>query len=60
MLVEMGKGAFGQIFLTYSLRDEEEVALKKEIEKVNATGSSPQLKTEFAVYKTHLHINQQQ
>ena len=59
MLVEMGKGAFGQIYLSYSLRDEEEVALKKEQKKLNSTRSSPQLKTEFAIYKTLLHINQQ-
>ena len=36
------------------------MTLKTEIKKVNATASSPQLKTEFAIYKTLLHINQQQ
>jgi len=54
LLTEMGKGAFGQIFLTYSTRDNEEVATKKETKKSKVT--VPQLKMEFIVLKTLLHI----
>lgn len=54
LLTEIGKGAFGQIFLTYSTRDNEEVATKKEIRKSMVT--APQLKMEFIVLKTLLHI----
>ncbi len=54
LLTEIGKGAFGQIFLTYSTRDNEEVATKKEIRKSKVT--APQLKMEFIVLKTLLHI----
>jgi serine/threonine protein kinase len=56
LLTEIGKGAFGQIYLTYSQRDNEEVATKKEIRKSKVT--SPQLKMEFIVLKTLLHIQQ--
>lgn len=54
LLSEMGKGAFGQIFLTYNNRDQEEVALKKELKKQKIL--SPQLKTEFTVLRTLLKI----
>ena len=56
LLNEIGKGAFGQIFLTYSTRDNEEVATKKEIKKSKIT--APQLKMEFIVLKSLLHIQQ--
>jgi calcium-dependent protein kinase len=55
MLMEMGKGAFGQIYLTYNIQDQEEVATKKEIKKIGKT-TAPQLKMEFIIYKTLLHI----
>jgi calcium-dependent protein kinase len=57
MLMEMGKGAFGQIFLTYFNDGKEglEVATKKELKKIGKS-STPQLKMEFIVYKTLLHI----
>jgi len=42
--------------LTYSIRDNEEVATKKEIRKSKVT--APQLKMEFIVLKTLLHIQQ--
>ncbi len=54
LLNEIGKGAFGQIFVTYSTRDSEEVATKKEIRKSMVT--APQLKIEFIILKTLLHI----
>jgi serine/threonine protein kinase len=54
LLMEIGKGAFGQIYLTYSTRDNEEVATKKEIKKSKM--SIPQLKMEFILLKTLLHI----
>lgn len=56
LLTEIGKGAFGQIYLSYSTRDNEEVAAKKEIRKSKVT--APQLKMEFIVLKTLLHIQQ--
>ena len=49
----MGKGAFGQIYLTYNKRDDEEVACKKEMKMINKT-TAPQLKMEFIVFKTLL------
>jgi casein kinase I family protein HRR25 len=54
ILAEMGRGAFGHIYLTYNSRDNEEVALKKEMKKMK--NISPQLSTEFKVLKTLLHI----
>ncbi len=57
LLTEIGKGAFGQIYLTYSTRDNEEVATKKEI--IKSKVSAPQLKMEFIVFKTLLRIQQQ-
>jgi calcium-dependent protein kinase len=55
MLMEMGKGAFGQIFLTYNIQDQEEVATKKEVKKAGKN-SAPQLRMEFIIYKALLHI----
>lgn len=57
MLHEMGKGAFGQIFLTYNIHDEKEVATKKEVKKLlNGKPSPPQLRMEFNIYKSLLSI----
>jgi serine/threonine protein kinase len=50
----MGKGAFGQIYLTYNNRDQEEVALKKEYKSIKQL--VPHLRTEFLVLKSLLRI----
>jgi len=54
ILMQLGKGAFGQIFLTYNKRDHIEIATKKEIRKSKSI--SPQLKIEFIVLKSLLNI----
>ncbi len=56
MLTLIGKGAFGQIFLSYNMRDNVEVSIKKEIKKPQKT---PQLKTEAKIYQTLLNISSQ-
>ena len=50
-----GKGAFGEIYLSYSLRDSVEVAVKKEKKRYQ---KSSQLKTEGKIYTTLLGIPQ--
>ena len=56
MLTLIGKGAFGQIYLSYDMRDNIEVSIKKEIKKSQKT---PQLKTEAKIYQTLLNISSQ-
>ena len=56
MLTLIGKGAFGQIYLSYDMRDNIEVSIKKEIKK---TQKPPQLKTEAKIYQSLLNINSQ-
>ena len=53
LLNQIGKGAFGEIFLSFNLRDNVEVAVKKEIKRPNKPA---QLKTEAKVYQTLLNI----
>lgn len=53
LLTEIGKGAFGVIYLSYDLRDDVEVALKKELKR---PGKSSQLRTEAKVYQSLLNI----
>ena len=50
----IGQGAFGQIFISYNMRDNAAVAIKKEIKKPQ---KNPQLKTESKIYQTLLKIN---
>ena len=53
----VGKGAFGEIFLSFNLRDNIEVAVKKEQKR---TGKASQLRTESKVYQSLLNINNKQ
>ena len=55
MLMEMGKGTFGTIYLTYNLREKIEVATKIEPKKHYKT--FPQLKMEYLVLKSLLGLN---
>ena len=56
MLSLIGKGAFGEILLSFSLRDNMEVAIKKEVKK---PGKVPQLRTEAKIYQSLLSIQPQ-
>ena len=49
----IGKGSFGQIYLSYDLRENLPVSVKKEEKK---PGKTPQLKTETKIYQTLLNI----
>ena len=49
----IGKGSFGQIYISYNLRDNLPVSIKKEDKK---PGKTPQLKTESKIYQTLLNI----
>ena len=53
LLTEIGHGAFGQIFLSFNMRDNIEVAVKKEMKKPQKI---PQLRTEAKIYQTLLNI----
>ena len=55
-LTMIGKGAFGQIYLSYDMRDNIEVSIKKEIKKPQKT---PQLRTEAKLYQSLLNISSQ-
>ena len=57
LLNQIGKGAFGEIFLSFNLRDNVEVAIKKEIRRQN---KQAQLKTEAKVYQSLLNISPNQ
>ena len=50
----IGQGAFGQIYISYNMRDNIAVSIKKEIKKAQKI---PQLKTESKVYQALLNIN---
>ena len=52
-ITEIGHGAFGQIFLSFNIRDNIEVAIKKEYK---APQKIPQLQTEAKIYQTLLNI----
>ena len=56
ILEEVGKGAFGQIYLSYNMRDNTEVAVKKEMKKKFQRFS--QVKNESKVYQELLSISQ--
>ena len=49
----IGKGSFGQIYISYNMRDNLPVSVKKEEKK---PGKTPQLKTESKIYQTLLNI----
>ena len=53
LLTEIGHGAFGQIYLSFNMRDNIEVAVKKEMKKPQKI---PQLRTEAKIYQTLLNI----
>ena len=53
LLHVIGKGAFGQIYLSYNLRENLPVSIKKEEKK---PGKIPQLKTESKIYQSLLNI----
>ena len=55
-LTMIGKGAFGQIYLSYDMRDNIEVSIKKELKRAQ---KQPQLKTEAKIYQSLLNINSQ-
>ena len=55
-LTMIGKGAFGQIYLSYDMRDNIEVSIKKEIKKPQ---KNPQLRTEAKIYQSLLNITSQ-
>lgn len=57
LLTEIGKGAFGQIFLSFDVRENVEVAIKKEIKRFQ---KFPKLKIEAKVYQSLLNIQQGQ
>ena len=50
----IGQGTFGQIYISYHMRDNIAVSIKKEIKR---TQKVPQLKTESKVYQALLNIN---
>ena len=50
----IGQGAFGQIYISYDMRDNVAVSIKKEIKKPQKV---PQLKTESKIYQSLLKIN---
>ena len=50
----IGQGAFGQIYISYNMRDNIAVSIKKEMKKPQKV---PQLKTESKVYQALLNIN---
>ena len=56
LLSEAGKGSFGQIYLSYSMRDNIEVAIKKEMKRINQ--KTYQLKNECKIYQQLLNIPQ--
>ena len=49
----IGKGSFGQIYISYNLRENLPVSVKKEEKK---PGKTPQLKTESKIYQSLLNI----
>ena len=53
ILTTIGKGAFGEISLSYDLRENLEVAIKRE----KKTNKIPQIKTESKVYQKLLNIH---
>ncbi len=55
ILTKIGNGAFGQIFLSYDMRGNSEVAVKKEIKKGQKTA---QVKIESRIYQELLNIPQ--
>ena len=57
ILDKIGGGSFGDIYLSFSLRDSVEVAIKKEIKKFNKT---PKIKTEARIYQSLLNIQPKQ
>ena len=57
ILDKIGGGSFGEIYLSFSLRDSVEVAIKKEIKKFNKT---PKIKTEARIYQSLLNIQPKQ
>ena len=50
----IGQGAFGQIYISYNMRDNVAVSIKKEIKRPQKV---PQLKTESKIYQSLLKIN---
>ena len=50
----IGQGAFGQIYISYNMRDNVAVSIKMEIKKPQKV---PQLKTESKIYQSLLKIN---
>ena len=53
LLHVIGKGSFGQIYISYNLRENLPVSVKKEDKK---PGKTPQLKTESKIYQSLLNI----
>ena len=53
LLHVIGKGSFGSIYISYNLRDNLPVSVKKEEKK---PGKTPQLKTESKLYQSLLNI----
>ena len=57
ILDKIGEGSFGEIYLSFSLRDSIEVVIKKEIKKSNKI---PKIKTESCIYQSLLNIESKQ
>ena len=53
LLHVIGRGSFGQIYISYNLRENLPVSIKKEDKK---PGKTPQLKTESKIYQSLLNI----
>ena len=53
LLHVIGKGSFGHIYISYNLRENLPVSVKKEEKKI---GKTPQLKTESKIYQSLLNI----
>ena len=53
LLHVIGRGSFGQIYISYNLRENLPVSIKKEDKK---PGKTPQLKTESKIYQALLNI----
>lgn len=56
LVKEIGKGSFGEIYLTYNKRDNNQVATKKEIKTIETDNK---LKTEALIYQKLLNIKKQ-
>ena len=57
LISEIGNGSFGKIYLSYSIRDNLELAIKKIIKNDQKKYQIPQLENEAKIYQTLLNIS---